>query len=93
MALAGNALLVGGAGSERDVQALTDALGELLVDADSRSDLGEKARVRAREFSWEQTADGVRSVLVASMTGTHMSGLVASSPDRAGYRPQQPAHQ
>ncbi|OLT32345.1 glycosyl transferase [Rhodococcus sp. CUA-806] len=86
-------VLVGGAGSERDVQALTDALGELLVDADSRSDLGEKARVRAREFSWEQTADGVRSVLVASMTGTHMSGLVASSPDRAGYRPQQPAHQ
>lgn len=86
-------VLVGTAGNERDVQALTDATAELLLDAEFRADMGEKARVRAREFSWEQTAEGVRSVLVASMAGTHTSGLVLSSQDRAGKRPDQPAEQ
>jgi glycosyltransferase involved in cell wall biosynthesis len=82
-------VLVGSEAADRDVEALTDAVAELLLDDDMRADLGEKARVRAREFSWEQTAHGVQSVLAASVAGTHMSGLV--SPGE--YRPAQPAHQ
>lgn len=88
-------VLVGVEGVDRDVSALTDAVAELLLDDEVRSDLGEKARVRAREFSWEQTAHGVQSVLAASVAGTHVSGLVSPSRlDRAGsYRPAERAHQ
>ncbi|MGA9872111.1 MAG: glycosyltransferase family 4 protein, partial [Rhodococcus sp. (in: high G+C Gram-positive bacteria)] len=71
-------VLVGGDGADRDVSALTEAVGELLLDPEVRSDLGEKARVRAREFSWAQTAQGVHTVLAASVAGTHVSGLVSS---------------
>lgn len=73
-------LLVGSDEAERDVPALTDAVADLLLDADLRADLGEKARVRAREFSWEQCAHGVHNVLEASTTGAHVSGLVSPGP-------------
>ncbi|RRQ25916.1 glycosyltransferase family 1 protein [Rhodococcus sp. Eu-32] len=73
-------LLVGSDEAERDVPALTDAVADLLLDADLRADLGEKARVRAREFSWEQCAHGVRNVLEASTRGAHVSGLVSPGP-------------
>ncbi|SNT03107.1 glycosyltransferase family 4 protein [Rhodococcoides kyotonense] len=72
-------LLVGADGADRDVTALTAAVGDLLRDAEMRADLGEKARVRAREFSWEQCAHGVHSVLEASVAGDHVSGLVSPS--------------
>ncbi len=84
-------VLVGADVSDRDVPALTEAVAELLLDGKVRADLGEKARVRAREFSWEQTAQGVQSVLVASMAGTHVSGLVASRHDPGEYRAKQTA--
>ncbi|MDJ0359481.1 glycosyltransferase family 4 protein [Rhodococcus sp. H29-C3] len=82
-------VLVGSEGHDRDVPALTDAIGELLLDADVRADLGEKARVRALEFSWEQCAQGVESVLAASVLGAHVSGLVSSSQQA----PAESAHQ
>ncbi len=83
-------VLVGAEGVDRDVQALTDAVGELLLDDDVRADLGEKARVRALEFSWEQTSHGVRSVLAASVSGAHLSGLVSVP---GSHRPAESAHQ
>ncbi len=72
-------LLVGSEGRDRDVPALTDAIAGLLLDAEVRDDLGEKARVRAREFSWEQCANEVHSVLEASVSGSHVSGLVSQA--------------
>lgn len=85
-------VLVGGESSDRDVAALTDAVAELLLDADLRADLGEKARVRAREFSWAQTARGVRSVLAASVRGHRVSGLVSTA-QRSADLPEHSARQ
>ncbi|SLJ82484.1 glycosyl transferase family protein [Mycobacteroides abscessus subsp. abscessus] len=59
-----------------DVAQLTDAVGELLADASTRTVMGEKARARAREFSWEQTGNGVYEVLSAVARGERVSGLV-----------------
>lgn len=62
---------------------LRDAAATLLDDSETRSVLGEKARVRAREFSWEQTASGVFDVLAATARGERVSGLVGgAAPDR-----------
>ena len=58
---------------------LTSAVESLLRDDDARVELGEKARVRAREFSWEQCASGVFDVLAASVRGERVSGLIGSS--------------
>lgn len=69
-------ILVGGDDADRDVDQLTDSVSTLLLDAEARMDLGEKARVRAREFSWEQCADGVAHVLASVSAGAHVSGLV-----------------
>ncbi|MCX5043044.1 glycosyltransferase family 4 protein [Aldersonia sp. NBC_00410] len=63
-----------------DVPTLTDAVGELLGDADMRVQLGEKARIRSREFSWTQCAAGVREVLDATVRGEYVSGLVGVGP-------------
>ncbi|MBF6213451.1 glycosyltransferase family 4 protein [Nocardia puris] len=63
-----------------DLVQLTDAAGELLADAATRTDMGEKARARAREFSWEQTGNGVYEVLAAVARGEYVSGLVAPAP-------------
>lgn len=55
---------------------LTAAVGDLLDDHEARTVLGEKARARAREFSWEQTGNGVFDVLSAVARGDRVSGLV-----------------
>ncbi|MGW5727228.1 glycosyltransferase family 4 protein [Nocardia beijingensis] len=60
-----------------DVTQLADAVGDLLDDPGARTVMGEKARARAREFSWEQTANGVYEVLAAAARGEHTSGLIA----------------
>jgi glycosyltransferase involved in cell wall biosynthesis len=74
-------VLVGGLSDseeDRDVSGLTAAVSELLQDAEARTRLGEKARVRAGEFSWEQCAQGVYSVLDATTRGSWSSGLVGA---------------
>jgi glycosyltransferase involved in cell wall biosynthesis len=63
-----------------DVPQLTEAVGDLLTDAEARTVLGEKARARAREFSWEQTANGVYEVLSAAHRGEFVAGLVTGAP-------------
>ncbi|MEU6832061.1 glycosyltransferase family 4 protein [Nocardia beijingensis] len=60
-----------------DVTQLADAVGDLLDDPGARTVMGEKARARAREFSWEQTGNGVYEVLAAAARGEHTSGLIA----------------
>ncbi|WP_028479547.1 glycosyltransferase family 4 protein [Nocardia sp. CNY236] len=60
-----------------DVAHLSDAVGELLDDPVGRTVMGEKARARAREFSWEQTGNGVYEVLAAAARGEHLPGLIA----------------
>ncbi|MBF6328976.1 glycosyltransferase family 4 protein [Nocardia transvalensis] len=63
-----------------DAEQLTEAVGELLISAEARTVMGEKARARAREFSWEQTANGVYEVLAAAERGEFVSGLVSGRP-------------
>lgn len=60
-----------------DSAQLTEAVGDLLTAPGARTVMGEKARARAREFSWEQTANGVYEVLSAARRGEFVSGLVA----------------
>ncbi|MGL6234185.1 MAG: glycosyltransferase family 4 protein [Segniliparus sp.] len=62
--------------------ALAPAVRGLVCDHRLRESLGEKARRRAREFSWSQTATGVRQVLEAAVRGDRVSGLVGPSNDR-----------
>ncbi|MFF0488937.1 glycosyltransferase family 4 protein [Nocardia sp. NPDC004068] len=64
-----------------DVTHLTTAVGDLLVDSQERTVMGEKARARSREFSWEQTANGVYEVLAAAVRGEFASGLVTARSD------------
>lgn len=59
-----------------DSSQLTETVGELLADSEARIVMGEKARTRAREFSWEQTGTGVGEVLAAAARGRFISGLV-----------------
>lgn len=65
-----------------DAAQLTIAVSELLDAAELRGDLGEKARMRASEFSWTQTAAGVHTVLAESASGRYVSGLIGA-PDAA----------
>ncbi|GAB0107984.1 glycosyltransferase family 4 protein [Nocardia sp. JMUB6875] len=60
-----------------DAAQLTAAVGDLLGNHEARTVLGEKARARAREFSWEQTGNGVYEVLSAVTRGERVSGLIA----------------
>ncbi|MGK8502308.1 glycosyltransferase family 4 protein [Nocardia asiatica] len=60
-----------------DVGQLADAVGDLLDDPGARTVMGEKARARAREFSWEQTGIGVYEVLAAAARGEQVTGLIA----------------
>lgn len=63
------------------VAGMARAAGDLLGDRRLRVALGEKARARAEEFSWEQCTDGVADVLTAVADGSHYRcGLVP--PDR-----------
>ncbi|SEL50764.1 glycosyltransferase family 4 protein [Rhodococcus maanshanensis] len=66
--------------ADGDVADLTEAVASLLADAEQRAELGEKARARAAEFSWAQTASGVRTVLSASAAGRPVSGLIGAAP-------------
>jgi glycosyltransferase involved in cell wall biosynthesis len=59
-----------------DVDQLAESVAELLDDAPTRTVMGEKARSRAREFSWGRTADGVYQVLSAAAEGRKVSGLI-----------------
>lgn len=60
-----------------DVEQLAAAVGDLLADSAGRVVMGEKARSRAREFSWEHTTTGVQRVLTAAVAGRYVSGLIA----------------
>ena len=46
------------------VHEIRDALAELLEAPELRADLGVKARARAREFSWDRTADEILATLL-----------------------------
>ncbi|MBF6099035.1 glycosyltransferase family 4 protein [Nocardia cyriacigeorgica] len=59
-----------------DVDQLAESVAGLLDDAAARTIMGEKARSRAREFSWESTASGVYQVLAAAADGRTVSGLI-----------------
>ncbi|MBF6412806.1 glycosyltransferase family 4 protein [Nocardia cyriacigeorgica] len=59
-----------------DVDQLAESVAGLLDDAAARTIMGEKARSRAREFSWESTASGVYQVLSAAADGRRVSGLI-----------------
>ncbi|WP_327110815.1 glycosyltransferase family 4 protein [Nocardia sp. NBC_01730] len=63
-----------------DVTQLAAAVGDLLDDPAMRTVMGEKARARAREFSWEQTGNGVYEVLSAVAGGEPIAGLIAPRP-------------
>ncbi|RDI46779.1 glycosyltransferase involved in cell wall biosynthesis [Nocardia mexicana] len=65
-----------------DAAQLSEVVGELLATAEARTVMGEKARIRAREFSWEQTGNGVYEVLSAAMRGEYVEGLVAGPAER-----------
>lgn len=60
-----------------DADQLATIVGELLDDASARTIMGEKARARAREFSWEHTGAGVYEVLAAAAAGRRISGLIS----------------
>lgn len=62
----------------QDRAQLVAAVYDLLTDREQRLVLGEKARSRAGEFSWEQCAAGVFDVLAASARGETVSGLVGT---------------
>jgi glycosyltransferase involved in cell wall biosynthesis len=55
---------------------LVDRLEELLADRVLRDELGGKARARSAEFSWQQSADAMRSVLESVVAGDRVSGVV-----------------
>lgn len=63
-----------------DVSQLCESVGELIGDTEACAVMGEKARARAREFSWEQTGNGVYEVLAAAARGEHTSGLIPPGP-------------
>ncbi|WP_459548443.1 glycosyltransferase family 4 protein [Nocardia sp. X0981] len=66
-----------------DADQLAAIVGDLLDDAAARTIMGEKARARAREFSWEHTASGVHRVLAAAAAGRRVSGLISPGEDAA----------
>ncbi|WP_280459644.1 glycosyltransferase family 4 protein [Nocardia carnea] len=66
-----------------DADQLATIVGELLDDAAARTIMGEKARSRAREFSWEHTAAGVHEVLAAAAGGRRVSGLISPGDEHA----------
>ncbi|MEB3071944.1 glycosyltransferase family 4 protein [[Mycobacterium] vasticus] len=55
---------------------LAEQLHRLLTDAVLREQLGVKAQARSAEFSWRQSADGVRAVLEAVRERRYVSGVV-----------------
>lgn len=59
-----------------DYEGLVDGLERVLTDEILREQLGAKAQVRSDEFSWKQSADGIRTVLDAVHGGRRVSGLI-----------------
>lgn len=59
-----------------DFDGLVDGLGELLSDHVLREQLGTKAHARCGEFSWQQSADAMRTVLESVHSGQYVSGVV-----------------
>ncbi|MBV9513330.1 MAG: glycosyltransferase family 4 protein [Mycobacteriaceae bacterium] len=59
-----------------DRDELVARLEELLTDPLLRDELGRKAAARSAEFSWRQSADGMRVVLESVVAGRLISGLV-----------------
>jgi len=55
---------------------LVHRLQQLLADPVLRDQLGAKAQARSAEFSWQQSAEAMRSVLESVMVGDHVSGVV-----------------
>ena len=51
-------------------------LEELLADALLRDELGRKAQARSAEFSWQQSADAMRTVLASVRAGRMVSGVM-----------------
>lgn len=72
-----------------DLDELAQTVAQLLAEPDVRIAMGEKARSRAREFSWGQTATGVHRVMRAVTGGQYLSGLVPVAP--CGPAPTVPA--
>jgi glycosyltransferase involved in cell wall biosynthesis len=59
-----------------DHDQLVDQLERLLTDQVLREQLGTKAQVRSGEFSWQQSADAMRTVLESVRAGRMVSGVV-----------------
>jgi glycosyltransferase involved in cell wall biosynthesis len=55
---------------------LVDRLEQLLSDSVLRDQLGAKAQARSVEFSWQQSAEAIRSVLETVQAGERVSGVV-----------------
>jgi glycosyltransferase involved in cell wall biosynthesis len=59
-----------------DHDELVDQLERLLTDQVLREQLGAKAQARSGEFSWQQSADAMRTVLESVHAGRIVSGVV-----------------
>jgi glycosyltransferase involved in cell wall biosynthesis len=59
-----------------DHDGLVDQLERLLTDQVLREQLGAKAQARSGEFSWQQSADAMRTVLESVHSGRMVSGVV-----------------
>jgi glycosyltransferase involved in cell wall biosynthesis len=55
---------------------LVDRLEHLLADHVLRDELGAKAIARSRDFSWQQSADAMRTVLESVHAGCRVSGVI-----------------
>ncbi|MDF0529885.1 glycosyltransferase family 4 protein [Tsukamurella sp. 8F] len=71
-----DSIVDGATGLLVDAGGLADAVHGLLADPARRTQLGEKARIRAAEFSWAETGSGVERVLRAAVAGRRVGGLV-----------------
>jgi glycosyltransferase involved in cell wall biosynthesis len=59
-----------------DHDELVDQLDRLLTDPVLREQLGAKAQARSGEFSWQQSADAMRTVLESVHAGRMVSGVI-----------------
>ncbi|MCV7344794.1 glycosyltransferase family 4 protein [Mycolicibacterium rhodesiae] len=59
-----------------DHQDLVDRLERLLADHVLRDELGAKAKARSQDFSWQQSADAMRTVLESVHAGARVSGVI-----------------
>lgn len=63
---------------------LVGAVAGLIDDSRLRTDLGEKARARVGEFSWERSADAFRGVLDEVAAGRRVGGLLGREAGSGG---------